>query len=224
MKKLIIFSSLMMMCVFTQSLNALSSIGGVTGLIRIPTAEALHYKEISVSYDYIFAESQADDHYYYAVNLGTYKNWELGLTGGNGIDRPEEGVFINAKYYLMSDESRYPVSIAVGAENLGSRSDTGVYMIASKIFQGGLSAHLGFKATFENEITPSLMGGVQYFMTNELAFMGDIHDLDGEYTANAGALYYLTDDIVARASLLDLAETGASGLSYSFGIVFSKYL
>lgn len=204
-----------------QTLFALSSVGGVSGLIRIPTAEALHYKEISLSYDFVYGNSASEDRVFYSVNLGTFENWELGVVGGT---RPDEGVFVNTKYYLMSDESRYPVSIAIGAENLGSTDLTAVYMVASKIFQGGFSMHLGFKALFDGEIMPSLMGGAEYFLTNEFAVLGDIHQLEGTYTVNGGVLFYLTDDIVFRATVLDFSEASEYGLSYSVGIVFSKYL
>lgn len=213
--------ALLVVFLVAQPLSALSSIGGVSGLIRVPTAEALHYKEVSLSYDYIYADSADKDTYFYAINLGTFKNWELGVAGGSV---PDEGLFLNAKYYLMSDESRYPVSIAVGAENLGSNTDSGIYMVASKIFQGGLSAHLGFKAVFNDAINPSLMGGVEYFLTNELAILADVHEREDHYTVNGGILYYLTDDLVLRGSVLDARDVSSQGLSYSAGIAYSKYL
>ena len=42
--------------IVSGSVYATSSLSGPTGLVTIPTAEALKYKEFNVGYDYIVSE------------------------------------------------------------------------------------------------------------------------------------------------------------------------
>ena len=202
------------------------SLNGPTGLISIPTAEALKYKEFNVAFDYgmganIQSKTSADD-WSYKLNMGTFENWEIGVVGGKV---PTEGMYLNVKYYLMSDDSQLPLSIAIGSENLSSMSQTNIYMIASKKMREDIGLHLGFKAIFEPEqLSPSIMGGLNYFATEELEFLGDI-DGDGKtYRANLGLRYFLTNQFSFRIFILDISEQVKNSARFSIGLSFSKFL
>ena len=109
MRILFILLSLLFSSVFSY---ADSTIFGPTGLIEMPTAKAIEYKKMHTAYDYQFEnDSQDEGTSYYKVNVGTYDNLELGFVGGTV---PSEGVFINAKYFIMSDSEAYPTSLAIG--------------------------------------------------------------------------------------------------------------
>ncbi|MCP4050324.1 MAG: YjbH domain-containing protein [bacterium] len=222
MKKYPCFVIVILVVIFllAQSINAAPTIFGPTGLIAIPTAESVKYKELSMAVDFIFAEALQQD-WYYKMNLGTFEGCELGLTGGR---YPEEGVFLNLKYYLMSDQARYPLSFAIGLENLTSLDNTSVYLVASKRFKGGLSAHLGFRSIFTTaELDPSIMGGIEYMLSNQLSILADFNGERKVYILNAGLHYYVTNDFSVRAAILDISNNRNS-LFYTIGTSYSIFL
>ncbi|MSR88523.1 MAG: hypothetical protein EXS67_02590 [Candidatus Margulisbacteria bacterium] len=213
----LIFSSF----IFVSSLEARSTLNGPTGLVTMPTAEALKYKEFNLSYDYLFAKKATNDSWSYKANLGTFKSWELGVVGGS---KPKEGMFLNVKYYLMSDESRFPVMVAVGIQNISSNDLTNVYMVASKQFQGGLGAHFGFKATFADSIDPSIMVGLDYAINDAWGVMGDVGGIDKHYTLNLGTDFLLTPDVALRGSFIDVANSSIEGFRWGIGLAYGKSL
>lgn len=86
------------LCVFMTPISAAPTLYGPSGLITVPTAEALRFRELNIGVDYFMKDmDQQDlDQVYYKLNLGTFQNCELGLVGGTV---PEEGVFVNVKYF-----------------------------------------------------------------------------------------------------------------------------
>ncbi len=206
------------------SLNAYAStsIYGPTGLIAIPTAEALKYKEVTVGYDYVLGANPALDDWIYKLNIGTFQNWEIGIVGGR---QPSEGVFVNAKYHLMSDTTRFPMMIAIGVENLASATRTDLYMVASKRFKGGFGAHLGFKANFNRtSVSPSVMAGFEYLFSNQLSVLADINGQDTSYFLNSGLYYELTPEVAVKGAVMDIFNSARLGVGYSFGVVLSRFL
>ncbi|MFC1752634.1 hypothetical protein ACFL96_04485 [Thermoproteota archaeon] len=212
---------ILILCGLIQPVCADPTVYGPTGLIMMPTAESLRYKEFNVGFDYCLGGDSEEEMLYYKVNLGTFESWEFGFVGG---ERPEEGVYMNAKYYLVSDYSRFPVSVAIGIENLTSKMMTGVYMVASKIFEGGLRGHFGFKATFsDEELDPSIMAGIEYYFTNELSILADVLGQEKVYFLNAGVRYMFWDSFTARVSVLDITNSRDS-LYYSLGLTFTGFM
>jgi len=174
-----------------------------------------------MSLDYI-AGGPKKEELYYKFNLGVLKNWEMGVVGGTV---PSEGVFVNAKYYLMSDNSRFPLFLAMGFERLASLNKSEVYLIASKIFQGGLSGHFGFKARFHpEEIDPSIMGGVEYFYNNAFSVLADFTGETRVYMLNTGVRFYIIPEISLRLNIINLGNAENRGIFYTFGLVFLKFL
>jgi hypothetical protein len=210
---------------FSCPVFAAPTIYGPTGLISIPSAEALQYKEFNVAYDFLtpttVSGNNVENTYFYKVNIGTYKGWELGVRGGT---TPSEGVFVHAKYYLMSDNSRYPVSIAIGLENLSSKTNNTIYLVATKKFQYGFSGTFGFKTDLIQQDS-SIMGGVEYFATDQFSLIAEITGERKEYNTNTGFRYYILPELVLRGSYLNLygSQTNQKGNYYNAGISFSKY-
>ena len=138
-----------------------TTLNNPTGLIEMPTAKAIEYKQFSVAVDYQFPKTnQKKGVVYFKGNVGAYDNLELGFVGGT---TPEEGVFVNAKYFIMADSEAYPTSLAVGFQNMGSKRDSSLYIVASKVFEEGLEGHFGFRAIFDDKIDSSAMLGIEYF-------------------------------------------------------------
>ena len=200
---------------------AVPSLSGPSGLVTIPTAESLKYKQINAGYDSVMGNDSAQDDWSYKVNLGAYENWEVGIVGGRV---PSEGVFLNLKYHLMSDNQQLPLSIAIGSENISSSTRSTIYMVASKYFREDFGTHLGFKAIFSDEVLPMFMGGVNYMVSDELEVLGDV-DGDGyDYTFNIGARYYIKSDIAIKANVIDFTSAKSNNPTFSLGISASRFL
>jgi hypothetical protein len=219
--KRLFFVFLILIIAISTHIAASPTIYGPSGLITIPTAESVSFKEMNLGVDLMSTNGDGDDSWLYKMNLGTFQNWELGFVGGKV---PTEGVFINAKYYLMSNNERFPVSIAIGLERLTSETDTGVYMVASKKFQGGLNGHIGFRAIFgPDELDPSIMGGVEYIVSNQISLLADFSGERKVYTVNAGLNYYINPEFIVRFAVLDFMNSKES-VYYSVGTSYSLFL
>lgn len=222
MKKFLIFSFVFMICFLIKAAPsfAVPTMYASTGLITMPTAEAVKYKEVDIAFDYNFSSNPTgnttQNTYYYKVIVGIFKGWEVGFFGGS---TPTDGAYINVKYSLVSDSSRFPFSVAVGLENLASQTRTELYLAASKKFEFGLSANLGFKTDFVR-IQPSIMCGVEYFLSDQFSILADITGKERIYTINGGARFTVIPDLTIRASVLNIGNTG---MSYSVGLGYAKY-
>ncbi|MGE4169505.1 MAG: hypothetical protein AB7F28_02165 [Candidatus Margulisiibacteriota bacterium] len=213
---------LVLMLALATPVLATPTIGGTTGLIMVPSAEALQYKEYNFGVDSI-SQSNGKSSLFYKFNLGAFKNMELGFVGGSV---PTEGVFVNVKYHLMAEESRYPLSLALGIQNLSSHSLTDVYMVASKKFPN-FQGHFGFKANFgESEVNATVMAGLEYLMTNQLSLIGDINGNKKVYQVNTGVRYVFSDfpDFAVRAAFTDLSNSLGYGTGFTIGVSYSQFM
>lgn len=217
-----IFFAIMMFCgivVFNAaSIAAAPTLYGPTGLITVPTAEAVKYRELQMALDTRIVDQQYE--WFYKANLGSFHDMEVGFVGGQV---PTEGVYLNLKYHLISDNDRYPLSVAVGLQNLGSVSRTGFYMVASKRLPSRLIAHIGFKALYDEEVIPSVMGGLEWFCTPQLSILGDFCGERRIYAVNAGMNFYLYNDFAIRMAVLDVFNSQEQ-LYYSIGLAYGAFL
>ena len=140
MKILKISLAFLLLVTLPNTSFAMPTLSGPTGLIEVPTAEALQYKEFNLGFDGVESNVPGHESYFYKLNIGTFKGWEVGIVGGTV---PAEGVFVNAKYYLMSDSTRLPMSVAIGLQNLTASKNTKVYLVASKKFSKAFGGILG---------------------------------------------------------------------------------
>lgn len=125
----------------------------------------------------------------------------------------------------MSDTSRYPMSFAVGVQNLSSKSDTGVYLVMSKKFQGGLNTHFGFNANISDELDPTIMGGVEYMVNENMALLADFSGKKKNYTLNTGLRFAIYPDLSLRVSILDIGNQSNDKSSYySVGLSYNRFM
>ena len=219
---------LVYLLVFTNALIASPTVYGPTGLIEMPSAESIAYKQVNVAIDYSInnqdqATNETTNNFYYKFNLGSFENWELGILGGSFLD---EGVFVNMKYFLMSNQEENPLSIAAGLERIGSKNDLATYLVTSKRFDGGLHGHFGFKAYFQNNLYASAMIGVEYFSDEKISFLADITgEKNDAYVLNGGTKIFIDNDVAMRIYLIDITKSrSAKETLYTFGLSLSKYI
>ena len=180
----------------------------------MPTAEGLTYKQINMGFNYIppYYKGEEDDEgeivgrdrhgiFNYYGNLGTFEGMEFGFSGRGG----REGVFINIKYFLVSDNSENPLGMAIGIQNLSSFYDTGVYMVASKQLNMNLGLHMGFLGRFYSGTSDTnMMFGMKYFMSDTWAFVVDTVGEQNIYAWNAGLQLQMGEEMVLHMSGLNL--------------------
>ena len=145
------------------------ALNGPSGVVRIPSADVIPYKNLNIGADFgatlLPSFTSAESAVYYKMNLGTFHGVEIGIVGGTKKDSSElrEGVFVNMKLSLSTDEDPYPLRLAIGIENLFSYYDTDVYMVATKYFKQGPRMSFGFMADFpEHKFRPLGMFAVSY--------------------------------------------------------------
>ncbi len=169
---------------------------GSTGLVRMPNAYCIPYKNFNVGLEYGVNSFNGKPIAYYKANLGTFQNFEVGFVGGTDRDGNQlrEGVFINMKYSLIGDSSAVPWRFAIGIENLSSNKETDVYMVATKPFIEGPNFSFGFMGDFPgNEFRPLGMTGLEFpFADSKLVIMGDLFAGGRIFQFDFGGRIYFT--------------------------------
>ncbi len=209
-------------------LHALPNITGSTGLVSMPTAEILNYKEYNLAIDYnLNLDDNDGSQYFYKINVGALDNMELGFVGGTN---PSEGVFLNFKWSLSSNTGRFPLKMAIGFENLTSNNESDFYIVSSKKIRSDLGIHGGFKALFNDKVDVGFMAGTDYVYSESLIFLGDLTNTgDNYYTINISGLYKLmlgesTDNIYIRGSIQNLLRSGNNDSYFNLGICYLNIL
>jgi len=199
---------------------AVASLNGSTGLIMVPTAEALSYMQSELAVDYRFLGSAQTHSIKY--NVGIAKNLEVGVLGGSV---PAEGFFVNAKYFLLSDTQRYPLSMAVGVQNVGSKTESTLYLVLSKRLDKNVALHGGFVGVFTpSEVRPEMMAGVEYMVNDKVSILADTITQSKKLWVNIGMRIELLPALVVRASVLDLTKAGNTETVSTLGVSYSVFL
>jgi len=206
---------------------AAPTLEGTSGLILMPTADSLKYKEFSVGSDWLTRLVSGDNQvaWKYKANIGAFGGLELGFVGQNN----REGVFINLKYHLLSDNTKYPLKMALGINNLSSYNQTDAYMVASKRFSPVFAGHFGFKVDLANgQTNTSLLLGSEYFISDTLAWVSDLDGEGSQYLLNTGVRFFFHPNGMLSANLVNVTNEGISteypGTMLSLGIVWTDFL
>lgn len=211
MKKIIV-CTLLVFCLLVslaQAAPPTPTVNGTSGLVRMPTADTLGYQEFNLFCHYGMDSTANKGVFRYGANIGTFKTLELGIIGKTDplTNQMQDGVYINVKYSLASDDELYPLRMALGIENLTSRNDTDIYLVATKHFPAGFN--LSFGALFDSpngsKIRTMGMLGV------ELKLMGGsvtipLDALIGESVTqfNLGVRWYITPNLVLSGNAVNL--------------------
>lgn len=186
---------------------------GYTGLIRVPTAEALNDQDFNAGAFYINRD-ELDDPDCYVGNLGVGPGAEVGIAvirRGEGSD----DVFINGKYNFQS-ETRGNPALAAGIIDLASEVDATVYFVASKGFGKARETRYGrlyageFHVGFGGGQLDGIFGAVN-------ANLGPGAKLMLEYDTedfNLGGRFALGQRFAADVALFDWSDLGF-GVSYT---------
>jgi len=177
------------------------AVNGPTGVVRIPSADVIPYKNFNLGADYGTdmmtngSSNQQQPTLFYKMNLGTFHGVELGVVGGteNQSGTIREGVFVNMKLSLSTGEDPDPMLLAIGVENLFSYTQTDVYMVATKYFRQGPRLTFGFMADFpNNRFRPLGMGGIEVPLGDTFFLLGDLLAGETMMQVDGGARIYFS--------------------------------
>jgi hypothetical protein len=199
----------------------LSSVGaaapsyfGYTGLIRVPTAEALSEKEFNVGGFWI-DRSEFDDPSIYLGNLGVSTGVEVGVAGVKR-DSGADDIFLNGKFRFQRETESSP-AYAAGVIDLASQVDSTVYFVASKGFGKVYETPFGpiynfaFHGGFGGGLLDGFFGGVEANLSPNVDVMLE-YDTDDW---NVGARFLLAERrLAADIGLFDWSDLGY-GISYT---------
>ena len=220
MKKFILLG---LIALTASLLGAAPTIDGSSGLIIMPTADSLKYKEFNIASDWLMS-SDNNIQWQYRANIGAFGGIEMGFVGQNN----REGVFINMKYYLISDNTKFPLRMAIGINNLTSYNQTDSYMVLSKRFNADVAGHFGFKVDLANgEANTSLMLGGEYFLSEKLAWIADLDGEQDQYLFNTGLRYFMNPNIMLSVNAINI--TNQASIEYpetmfSLGIMWTDFM
>ncbi|MFH1683600.1 MAG: hypothetical protein ABIA67_01825, partial [Candidatus Margulisiibacteriota bacterium] len=187
------------------------AINGPSGVVRIPSADVIPYKNFTISSDfgasYVPGFASSESAVFYKMNLGTFHGVELGIVGGteDNSGTLREGVFVNMKLSLSTGEDPYPMLLAIGVENLFSYTQTDVYMVATKYLKQGPRLTFGFMADFpEQKFRPLGMAGIEVPLGNTFFLTSDLLAGETLFQLNAGARFSFTPIFSLNLSALNL--------------------
>ncbi|PIS29445.1 hypothetical protein COT42_05310 [Candidatus Saganbacteria bacterium CG08_land_8_20_14_0_20_45_16] len=190
-----------------------SALNGSSGLIRIPSADIIPYKNFNLggAYGQTLPDNGASNEAtaYYMMNLGTFHGVEVGIVGGTnkGSSQVREGVFVNMKLALSTGDEPDPMLLAIGVENLFSYSQTDVYMVATKYFKQGPKLTFGFQGDFPgNRFRPLGMAGIEFPIGDTMYLLSDLIAGETLMQVNGGLRLYLTPIFSVTLSGLNLAN------------------
>ena len=202
---------------FASDLFPGPNIVGTTGIVRIPTADVLPYKNFNIGMDYGSNSISKKGIFFYKMNLGTFQGLELGITGGSADneDRLREGVFVNMKYSLSTGNYDNPLFLAIGVENLASYYKTDVYMVATRYLKEGPKLHFGFMGDFPGEkFRPFGMLGAELPFWDRFLFMTDLLAGETAFQLDVGLRYYVSPTFVVNISGLNVTYDETSNKEY----------
>lgn len=186
------------------------TITGSTGLVRMPTADVLPYKNVNFGLDIGRNLITDNNSFLYKMNLGTFQGLELGFVGmDDGLGMAREGVFINMKYSLSTDSSPYPLLLAIGIENLSSFNNTDVFMVATKYLKDGPKLHFGFMGDFPGKkFRPLGLFGMEFPIFYEnLYLQSDVMAGETVFEVNVGFRWYTSETITWHFNFINVTAT-----------------
>jgi hypothetical protein len=206
MKKLILFASLIIFLssnIFAFVPQPTPSLNGTTGLIMMPSADVIPYKNVDLGMDIGNNNINNKFSLLYKMSIGTFQGMELGAVGSDdGLGNIREGVFINMKYSLATDTSPYPLLFAIGCENLTSANKADIYMVATRYIPSGSRFHFGFLGDFPgNKFRP--MGALGFdtpTFLDRLYFITDMFAGESVFQLDMGLRYYASESIAINFS------------------------
>ena len=211
-----ILCALLALTFCTSAECALPSFRGYTGLLIIPTGDALNKGDFNAG---IFSEDVGDTINDYIANYGLANGLEVGLNRRTPVDSDDHNTLFNAKYRFITETNKNP-AVAAGIIDLTDEVETTAYIVASKAFGTPLGTyrgeilnpriHVGFGA---GEFS-SLFAGVSSYVGDRVLASVEWDSED----FHAGLKFRLTDSFTLHGGVFDIGDDTTVGVGGSFGL------
>jgi hypothetical protein len=203
--------------VAASCLWAAPSVNGINGLINMPTAYSINPKEVDVGFNLVNSSTSQPNLKYYS-NLGVFDGVELGFIGNN----VNEGVFINLKFFMVSDRNSIsPLRIAGGFTNISSHSNTDLFLVLSKSFSRQVAGHFGFTSNVSaSNIKANVMFGMEMGLNPDATIVADMVGEGSTWDLAAGVRYKLSNEFQVNAYLDDIGNNTAKKSSILVGMAW----
>ncbi len=186
------------------------TITGLSGLVRVPDADTLPYKNFNLGVDYGTDPNNNVESMYYKLNLGTFRGTEMGVVGNMDqvTKRVKEGVFLNMKLSLATDDQPFPLKLAIGIENLTSYEQTDVFMVATKYLSQGPKLTFGFMGDFpNNKFRPLGCAGINIpFFDDYISLLGDIMAGESMTQVDVGARIFIGNTFAVHVNAVNIGR------------------
>lgn len=205
---------------------AIPSFRGYTGLIVVPTADALGKGDWNAGF---FYENVANETINDVVaNYGVSQGFEFGIDRFRLTDETDNHTLLNAKYRFIPETSKYP-AIAAGIADITNEIETTVYAVASKSL--GCQVRVWKGETLSPRVHVGFGGGrLSGLFAGASAYIGNRVELMAEWDSkdvNVGLRWRVTPQFTIHGGGLNLTDqnerfsTGASfGVGASFNMVY----
>lgn len=207
--------------------SAIPSFRGYTGLMVVPTADALGKGDWNAGF---FYENVANETINDIVaNYGFAQGFEFGIDRFRLTDETDTQTLLNTKYRFMPETMSHP-AIAAGVADIADEIQTTVYVVASKSF--GCSPRVWKGETLTPRVHIGFGGGrLSGLFAGASGFIGNRVELMAEWDSqevNVGARFRVTPQFTIHAGGFNLNDeeddefsTGASfGVGASFNMIY----
>ena len=195
---------------------AMPTYRGYTGLMLIPTADALGRGDFNAGVFFEDVGSGVVNDFIF--NYGVIDGLEVGIDRFRLDNDSSAETFLNGKYRFLSETDQQP-AIAGGVIDLTNEDQTTVYVVASKALTTPV-------CTYEGEVTnPRFhvgIGGGRFspVFAGVSAYLGQRVELmlawDSRET-QIGARFRVTPGLTVHAGFFDVFDRGTFGVGVSFG-------
>ena len=202
--------------VLSSCLWAAPSIQGINGLINMPTAYSINPKEVDAGFNLVSSSTPGLPNWRYYSNLGVFDGVELGFLGNNLT----EGVFINLKFFMISDKNSVsPLRIAGGFTNISSHTRTDLFLVLSKSFSRQVSGHFGFTSNVSaSNIKADVMFGMEMGINPDTTIVADMVGAGSNWNLSTGVRYKLSNEFQVNAFIDDIGNNTVNKSSLLVGM------
>src|SRR3989339_391714 len=185
------------------------ALSGASGLTRIPDATVIPYKNWNIAADYGTKTDSAGvskTTFSYKSSLGAFYNMELGFIGqlDETTQQLKDGVYINLKYSPSLGDGTDPLLLAIGIENLASKTQTALYMVATKPLKQGPFLSFGFMADFvSSKFRPMGMAGID-FPIGSISILSDLFLGESVFQVNGGVRFRILPTFVIEGRAINI--------------------
>ncbi len=210
------FCAVLILAVLSAAAWAIPTYRGYTGLMLIPTADALAKSDFNAGVFFEDVGSGVVNDFIF--NYGVIDGLEVGIDRYRQDNNTSAETQINGKYRFL-DETDHRPAVAGGIIDLTDESQTTVYIVASK----SLSTPV---CTYEGEIlNPRFhvgIGGGRFspVFAGISSYIGDRVEVMLEWDSKKtqiGARFRVTPGLTIHAGFFDIFGSGTFGAGVSFG-------